>query len=172
MRVRLSSLLGYRCSSTGQLRILFNKYGYHFFLYRENFLIRKFGKTLLRINAQELLDRLARSSPDLKRAEQIRTLISHAMHLHSGRPEPLYQCLSEKGWKKITAFRSDLADYLLSSAGLEVCYLFSGRSVTGFTLIDHQRSQLFEGKEIMELSRFTGAAREKHITEAIPHYRR
>lgn len=151
----INRLLDYRCSSTDQLKILLERNGYRFFAHKDQFLIRRYGKTFLRLDAGRLSQGLSTSAPDKNRAVEIRSLIAGAMKLHSGKPFAIYESSSVKGAKKTIAYRSDLADFLHMSAGIEVCYLFSAGAVNGFVLIDHQNRQLFDGKQIMELSRFT-----------------
>lgn len=157
-RKDISRLLDYRCSSTFQLRILFEKSGYRFFLHNQQFLIRRYGKTFLRLPSAGLQRSLQASVRDDKRAAEIRTLITGALGLHSGRTFPVYQASAGRGKKKIKAFRSDLADFLFSAAGLEICYLFSSTVVNGFILIDHKQRQLFDSWQIMELSRITSSS--------------
>lgn len=153
----IQRLLDYRCSSIFQLELLFKKSGYHFFIHKQQLLIRKFGKTFLRLNAEKMQLSLASSIPDLTRAREIRSFILSAIQIHNNGVEPVYQKGAGGVWKKIKAFRSDLADFLLMAAGLEVCYLFSQGALTGFTIIDHRKFQLFDGQQIMELSRFIGS---------------
>jgi hypothetical protein len=150
----LSRLLAYRCSSTGQLKTLLGNCGYRFFPYRGNFLIRRYGKTLMRINASALQARLDGSFRDLQGSARIKSVILRAMDTHSARPEPIYQQTSGKQWRRISGYRSDLADFLLDSEGLEICYHFSRTGVTGLSLIDHRDRRLLDAEEIMPLSLF------------------
>ncbi|KQM69222.1 hypothetical protein ASE74_04200 [Pedobacter sp. Leaf216] len=150
----IQRLLDFRCSSIAQLKVLFEKSGYRFFLYRHDFLVRRYGKTLMRINSAELISGLQRGERERKRAAEIRELILGAMQLHSGKTMAVYQKGAGHGSKKLKAFRSDLADFLSRAAGIEICYLFSSGSVKGIVLIDHAHHQLFDGEEIMALSKF------------------
>jgi len=167
----ISRLIKYRCSSTAQLKLLFNQKGYRFFSHKDNFLVRKYGKTLLRIRSDALLDRLSAASPDYKRTREIQSFISSAMLIHNRYPEPLYQLGPGGAWKKIIAYRSDLADFLASAANLEVVYLFSNRTVTGFMLIDHQSAQLFAGEALMDLQRFIGGVNQEAVSSKPQHQR-
>jgi len=155
----ISRLLNYRCGSTAQLKILFNKKGYHFFQYNAYFLVRKYGKTLLRIDAEALIKRLQNSDIDLKRTAAVKLIIEQAMLIHSGRTEPIYQYGPNGSWKRITGFRSDLADFILSVYSLEISYLFSRKKITGFLVIDHHNAQLMDGGVVMELERFISSGR-------------
>ncbi|QNN42983.1 relaxase/mobilization nuclease domain-containing protein [Pedobacter roseus] len=150
----LSRLLSYRCSSTSQLKALLGNSGYHFFSYQGNFLIRRYGKTLMRINAAGLQARLSQSFRDVQGSAGVRKIILAAMDTHSAMPEPIYQQASGKQWRRISGYRSELADFLMRSEGLEICYHFSRAGVTGLSLIDHRDCRLFDAEEIMPLSLF------------------
>lgn len=167
----ISRLIKYRCSSTAQLKLLFNQKGYRFFSHKDNFLVRKYGKTLLRIRRGALLDGLSAAKPDYKRTREIQSFISSAMLIHSRSPEPLYQSGPGGAWRKVIAYRSDLADFLASAANLEVVYLFSNKTVTSFMLIDHQSAQLFAGEELMNLQRFIGGLKQEPLISRLQHQR-
>lgn len=167
----ISRLIKYRCSSTAQLKLLFNQKGYRFFSHKDNFLVRKYGKTLLRIRIDALLEGLSAAKPDYRRTKEIQSFISSAMLIHSRHPEPLYQSGPGGAWRKIIAYRSDLADFLASAANLEVVYLFSNKTVTSFVLIDHQSAQLFAGEELMDLHRFIGGLKQEPLISKLQHQR-
>ena len=153
----IQRLLNFRCSSIAQLKVLFEKSGYRFFSYKHEFLVRRYGKTLMRINSAELINGLQRGEPETKRAAEIRELILGAMQLHSGKTTAVYQSGAGHSSKKLKALRSDLADFLARAAGIEICYLFSAGSVKDIVLIDHAHQRLFDGGQIMALSRFISA---------------
>ncbi|QIL40635.1 relaxase/mobilization nuclease domain-containing protein [Pedobacter sp. HDW13] len=157
----ISRLIKYRCSSTAQLEILFKQKGYRFFSHKDNFLVRKYGKTLIRIPSDALLNSLSAAKADFKRIGEIKSFISSAMFIHNRKPEPIYQLGPGRAWRKIIAYRSDLADFLHSAANLEVVYLFSRRTVTGFMLIDHHTAQLFAGEELTDLHYFMGSLKQQ-----------
>jgi len=165
----ISRLVSYRCSTTHQLKILFTQKGYRFFRHNAHFLVRKYGRTLLRIPAVALLNGLSAAKPDYKRTGEIKSFISSAMFIHQRTPEPQYQLGPGRAWRKIVGYRSDLADFLLSAANLEVVYLFSKKTVTGFMLIDHHCAQLFAGEELMDLHRFIGVVQQPLTPALSPH---
>ncbi|MNK80214.1 hypothetical protein D3C87_999160 [compost metagenome] len=167
----ISRLIKYRCSSTDQLETLFKQKGYRFFSHKDNFLVRKYGKTLIRIPTDALLSRLSAAKADFKRIGEIKSFISSAMLIHNRKPEPIYQLGPGGAWRKIVAYRSDLADFLHSAANLEVVYLFSKRTITGFILIDHHTAQLFAGEELADLHYFMGSLKQQSPALTPSHQR-
>ncbi|MFC3560186.1 relaxase/mobilization nuclease domain-containing protein [Pedobacter jamesrossensis] len=152
----VSPLLDYKFSSLAQFSSLLRLKGYTSYTAANQFIVRKYGRTFLKMSEGKIERMIISQAPSEAVIEEIRLAINLALNLKDNTCFPLYQPLAHQFAKRLTGFRSDLSDYLLNHYGLEILYHFKQKAISGFTAIDHKNHLVIQGSQLMELGRLTG----------------
>lgn len=156
-KAEVSSLLDYKFSSLSQLSSLLKNKGYRSFIKNNQFFIRKYGKTFLKLNEESIGHMILSTPPAMSIIEENRQAINLSIKVKDNTCLPFYQSLVHNFSRRLTGFRSELSDFLFSEFSLEIIYHFKNDAITGFTAIDHKSRQVIDGKLLMDLERLIGA---------------
>ena len=146
-------LLEYNFSSLHQFATLLTRLGYQGYTISNQFIIKKYGRIFLKINQEQLTKMMVRSSAGLIATDRIRLLINNSLAHIDNKCIPIYQPLAHNFANRLIGFHSALSDYLFSQYSLEILYHFKNKTITGFSVIDHNARHVFDGAVVMELSR-------------------
>ncbi len=142
----LATALTYNFSTRAQFRSLLEDLGYH--LSREDQLIKlsKLGKMLGEVRWEDIDKQILQYSEGSERAQQIKALLHKYGHQFDR------ELKEEKG-----IFSSALTQEMKLRFGLTfVFHAADGKPPYGYTLIDHNRKNVYKGSQILALVRLTG----------------
>ncbi len=152
----VSPLLGYKFSSMNDFSSLLRQKGYASYTSGNHFVVRKYGKTFLKMSAEKIERMILSPAGNSAVIEDIRLKINLSLKLKDNTCLPIYQPLAHHFAERLTGFRSELSDYLKTDHALEIIYHFKQKEITGFTAIDHKSRFVIQGSRLMELGRLIG----------------
>lgn len=152
----VSSLLNYKFSSLDDFSSLLRQKGYASYTKNNQFLVRKYGKTFLKMGTEKIQRQILSPATNSSVIEDTRLKINLALSMKNNTCLPIYQPLVHQFANRLTGFRSELSDYLKSHHALEIIYHFKEKEITGFTAIDHKSRFVIQGSRLMELGRLIG----------------
>lgn len=151
----LQKALSYSFSTRAQFMMLLEAHGYALALKENAYSISKFGRQLDSIDVAKVDAKIAAREKDSKRVQQICAIIEKYRSHH----DPSVSSTD-------TGYRSPFADFLHSKFGLQVIFHGKdGKPPYGYTLIDHAKSAVYKGGEIMPLKDLVSNAHTGPIQE-------
>ncbi|TCD07683.1 hypothetical protein EZ449_14200 [Pedobacter frigidisoli] len=148
----IAPLLSYRVTSIHQLSLVLRERGYHFYQVRGQYVIRKYGITFFRLEAEKLLNGLKGASLDHARIEELHAMLQSGTLIHNPSPIAVYQKVAGNNRKRLIGYRSALSEFLERTRNISICYSLRNGALIGFTLIDHPHKQLIDGAAVMPLN--------------------
>jgi len=152
----VSPILGYKFSALAEFSSLLRQKGYASYTNGNQFLVRKYGKTFLKMSEEKIERMILSPAANSAVIEDTRLKINLALNLKDNICFPIYQPLPHQFAERLLGFRSELSDYLKSHYALEIIYHFKQTVITGFTAIDHKSRFVIQGSRLMELGRLIG----------------
>ena len=152
----LQKALSYNFSTRAQFKMLLEMQGYALTLKDNGYSISKYGRQLDSIDISTVDDRIASRQKDSARVGQIRAFIE--------KYRPRYDPSVEHTG---AGYRSALAEFLHGKFGLQIIFHGKdGKPPYGYTLIDHAKSAVYKGGEIMPLKEFIAKPQEQDTRNA------
>lgn len=151
----LEKAMSYNFSTRPQFMMLLECQGYSLKLTRGQYQLFKYGKLQGSIDVSEVDAKISLYNQNIDRLAQLRAITEKYRLSHSPVAVPLTTPLPGGNAAKPTGYTSELAEVLASKFGLQILYHGKpGLPPYGYTVIDHARTTVYKGGELMPIAEF------------------
>lgn len=151
----LEKAMSYNFSTRPQFMMLLECQGYSLKLIGGKYQLFKYGKLQGSIDVSEVDAKISLYNQNINRLAQLRAITEKYRLSHSPVPVPLTSPLPGDNVAKPTGYTSELAEVLSSKFGLQILYHGKpGLPPYGYTIIDHARTTVYKGGELMPIAEF------------------
>ncbi|SHG06574.1 relaxase/mobilization nuclease domain-containing protein [Pedobacter caeni] len=151
----LEKAMSYNFSTRPQFMMLLECQGYSLKLTGGQYQLFKYGKLQGSIDVSEVDAKISLYNQNIDRLAQLRAITEKYRLNHSPVAVPLITPLPGGSVAKPTGYTSELAEVLSSKFGLQILYHGKpGLPPYGYTVIDHARTTVYKGGELMPIAEF------------------
>lgn len=152
LRAELTSLLNYTFTDLKQFKVLLSRKGYKIYTKDGIFKIGRYGQLLISIDESRLANIILTKMDDQSKIRDIQRIVFTAAQTFNSDCYPVFSKAPNGHSGRIIGYESALSVYLMQKYNLELFYHIQKNGVTGFTVIDHQSRQVFNGDALRDVT--------------------